>query len=590
MSVILFALGMTWLLRSTKEETKGPKMSSGEVQSNARLYMDDIQTSTETLVQTSYLLERLGGILQDARLVVKAAKSRILIIYKGQVRRKELKMNGEVITSLSDKPVKYLGKWYNDSLKETQQIEEVEKLLKKYLQRIDRSLLPGKFKVWVSQNVLMPILMWPLSIYEVTMTQVEKFEKLLTKSIKAWLGIPKSLSTAALYGRTTKLQLPIKSLTEEVKVVKARNKVTLEDSKDEKIRNAGVEVNIGRKWKAKQEIEDARSALRMQEIAGIGCRGREGIGVTSRRYYSKVSKKERRKMVVGKVREKEEHRRQVKLTGLGKQGRSCSWEVEERRLTEKQLWEMEGTRLKFLVKSVYDLLPTPQNKNVWFQTEENVCPVCGERGTLKHILSSCNVALSQGRYTYRHNKVLKVLADIIEKARIRSMKSKGTKKMSINFVTAGQKGEPRKQHTKSYFDGVQDWKMIVDLPGRRLKVPVHIAVTRKRPDIVIYSNTRKQVLMVELTCPYEDRIGLANELKRSNYEELRQDCSMNGWCCQVWPVEVGVRGFVGRSVGALLKEVGTIGAERKRSIQELSAAAEEGSRVLWSRHHQKEWN
>ena len=58
------------------------------------------------------MLERLGGILQDARLVVKAAKSRILIIYKGQVRRKELKMNGEVITSLSDKPVKYLGKWY----------------------------------------------------------------------------------------------------------------------------------------------------------------------------------------------------------------------------------------------------------------------------------------------------------------------------------------------------------------------------------------------------------------------------------------------------------------------------------------------
>ena len=168
--------------------------------------------------------------------------------------------------------------------------------------------MPGKFKVWVSQNVLMPILMWPLSIYEVTMTQVEKFEKLLTKSIKAWLGIPTSLSTAALYGRTTKLQLPIKSLTEEVKVVKARNKVTLEDSKDEKIRNAVVEVNIGRKWKTKQEIEDARSALRMQEIAGIGCRGREGICITSRRYYSEVSKKERRKMVVGKVREKEEHR------------------------------------------------------------------------------------------------------------------------------------------------------------------------------------------------------------------------------------------------------------------------------------------
>ena len=43
------------------------------------------------------------------------------------------------------------------------------------------------------------------------------------------------------------MQLPVKSVVEEVKVVKARNRVTLEDSKDEKIRRAGIEVNIGRK-------------------------------------------------------------------------------------------------------------------------------------------------------------------------------------------------------------------------------------------------------------------------------------------------------------------------------------------------------
>ena len=59
------------------------------------------------------------------------------------------------------------------------------------------------------------------------------------------------------------MQLPVKSVVEEVKVVKARNRVTLEDSKDEKIRRAGIEVNIGRKWNAGVEVEDARSALRM---------------------------------------------------------------------------------------------------------------------------------------------------------------------------------------------------------------------------------------------------------------------------------------------------------------------------------------
>ena len=84
-------------------------------------------------------------------------------------------------------------------------------------------------------------------------------------------------------------------------------------------------------------------------------------------------------------------------------------------------------------------------------------------------------------------------------------------------------------------------------------------------------------------------MGEANELKRNKYEELRQECIMKGWNCQVWPVEIGARGFVGRSVGALMKELGVTGAERKRSIQQLSAAAEEGSRILWSSHRQKEW-
>ena len=107
--------------------------------------------------------------------------------------------------------------------------------------------------------------------------------------------------------------------------------------------------------------------------------------------------------------------------------------------------------------------------------------------------------------------------------------------------------------------------------------------------MVIYSNKKKQVLMVELTVPYEDRMGVANELKRIKYEEMRQECSIKGWNCQIWPVEIGVRGFTGRSVGALLKELGVIGAERNRSLQELSASAEEGSRILWSRHQQKEW-
>ena len=36
--------------------------------------------------------------------------------------------------------------------------------------------------------------------------------------------------------------------------------------------------------------------------------------------------------------------------------------------------------------------------------------LCNEEGTLNHILSGCKVALSQGRYKWRHDEVLKNIA------------------------------------------------------------------------------------------------------------------------------------------------------------------------------------
>ena len=67
-----------------------------------------------------------------------------------------------------------------------------------------------------------------------------------------------------------------------------------------------------------------------------------------------------------------------------------------------------------MIKSLYDLQPTPANKNKWFKTEDK-CKVCGEEGTLQHILAGCKVALHQGRYKWRHDKVLKKIAESIEK-------------------------------------------------------------------------------------------------------------------------------------------------------------------------------
>ena len=102
------------------------------------------------------------------------------------------------------------------------------------------------------------------------------------------------------------------------------------------------------------------------------------------------------------------------------------------------------------------------------------------------MLNSCPVALSQGRYTYRHDKVLRVLAGLLDRVRIRSNASTQRKKTNISFVKEGHRGKEVGRSQKSYLDSSKDWKM-----------PEHIVHTTQRPDIVVYSNMTKQVRVGE---------------------------------------------------------------------------------------------
>ena len=80
--------------------------------------------------------------------------------------------------------------------------------------------------------------------------------------------------------------------------------------------------------------------------------------------------------------------------------------------------------------------------------------------------------------------------------------------------------------------------MRVDL-RTRLQFPEEIVHTTLRPDIVIWSTATKQVIMIELTIPWEERIEAAYERKKIKYDELRADCENKGWKAWCTPVEIG---------------------------------------------------
>lgn len=82
----------------------------------------------------------------------------------------QLQDQGDTILSIKENPMKCLGKWYNSSLTDRDNVSRTKKHSGEWLKNIEKSGLPGKFKAWHFQHGLLPRLMWLLTIYKVPMT------------------------------------------------------------------------------------------------------------------------------------------------------------------------------------------------------------------------------------------------------------------------------------------------------------------------------------------------------------------------------------------------------------------------------------
>ena len=207
-------------------------------------------------------------------------------------------LENKPITSITERPVKYLGKMYNLDLNDRQQTEEVMRQAKKDK---DGQLQTARTVQSLDATTCS---MWPLSIYNIPETKISKIQSLMTSYLKKWLGLPKPLSVDCLYYSimSTKLQLPFTSLTEEVKVAKARNLISLNSSEDLCICNARIVVDGGRKANTSAAVEDAESRLRMRDILGTASKGRVELGHRQRQNFYSASEKERRTMITSTKR------------------------------------------------------------------------------------------------------------------------------------------------------------------------------------------------------------------------------------------------------------------------------------------------
>ncbi len=147
-------------------------------------------------------------------------------------------------------------------------------------------------------------------------------------------------------------------------------------------------------------------------------------------------------------------------------------------LSWSDLWKIPQARLSFLIRSTYDTLPCPRNLHQWFGTEE-LCPLCStNNASLQHILSGCKTALSQGRYRWRHDLVLRKLAEVTESCRQEAnSRPSAPTRCPILFARAGENiNHPHQRTTSRVLSSGSEWNMRVDL-GRQLQFPREIVET-----------------------------------------------------------------------------------------------------------------
>ncbi len=100
------------------------------------------------------------------------------------------------------------------------------------------------------------------------MSTVETLEREISSYLQRWLGLPRSLTSAALYSRSNKLKLPFSSLEEEFRVSHTREALAYRDSSDTRVAPAGIVVRTGRKFKAQEGLELVECRLRHKALVG----------------------------------------------------------------------------------------------------------------------------------------------------------------------------------------------------------------------------------------------------------------------------------------------------------------------------------
>ena len=141
----------------------------------------------------------------------------------------------------------------------------------------------------------------------------------------------------------------------------------------------------------------------------------------------------------------------------------------------------------FTIRYLNNTLPNMSSMFIWGHSESKACPLCHSNQTLGHVVAGCKSSLDQGKYTWRHDSVLNIIANTLSRV------------------------------CKNVY---------ADLPP--FAFPCIVTGDHERPDTVFVQ--QKVVTIVELTISFETNIEGNSKRKQEKYKSLKASLWWSSLC------------------------------------------------------------
>ena len=99
------------------------------------------------------------------------------------------------------------------------------------------------------------------------------------------------------------------------------------------------------------------------------------------------------------------------------------------------------------------------------------------------------------------------------------------------------------------------------------RIWTRVAVSILYDDNHYTMGTFKESYIAKLTIPLEVNIDWAHQRKLQKYDDLREEYVKNGWSTDIFPLEIGCRGFISISTSTSLTKLGLSRKEKREYIK-----------------------